>query len=88
MKQSENGVIICVLPEVLERLHEEDDANAKLIAASPELLEALKRLLPMAEKFVQNAHKEAKSKTDKEVVELWERIDLAQARSAIAKATK
>lgn len=68
--KKENGEIRAI-PTIGD---EECNANARLIAAAPELLEALENLLPMAEKFLRNAP----SHPDNAMLE--------DARAAIAKA--
>jgi hypothetical protein len=55
---------------------DEQEANARLIAAAPELLEALLNLLPLAESAM------------KECGQYDIRAELHEARAAIAKATK
>ena len=66
---------ICVGPQWDEEYRDESLANAHLIAAAPELLEALEYLASLAEEAM------------REVGEYDIEAELAEARAAIAKAT-
>lgn len=58
----------------------EREANARLIAAAPDLLAALENIISLAERG-------AKSGNDPEMTDIWLRGDIAAARAAIARAT-
>lgn len=72
--------IICLCDSMSELSHGEEAANARLIAAAPELLEALQAILPIAEEYRKGG--EYSGSAD---IRDWPEITCA--RAAIAKAT-
>lgn len=82
---------ICQIAPILERTAggtpvlntSASEANARLIAAAPDLLDALRRCLPQVE-FTHLYQRRAM--TAGEATEVWETV--AQARAAIARATE
>lgn len=77
----EGKEIICQCDSMGEMTQSQEKANARLIAAAPELLAALELLLPMAEKFCNNAGNGADGQGLAE-----HSVYVIQARAAIAKA--
>jgi hypothetical protein len=77
-----HGAILCSRSDVPDRFVGEGSANAHLIAAAPELLEALKSLTNEARGFLSMADPEAHGQTNLRCLD--RRIDEAEA--AVAKA--
>ncbi len=71
--ENEDGDVIDICELPVARYDDENEANARLIAAAPDLLEALRTLVNMAKSFPSELHKD--------------HPDVIEALAAIAKAT-